>query len=325
MEKIGNSCIVDTVYALALYLLYMPLAEVRRTRFFVGSSIPQECDEKLGCVVRFDTSALRRRITPALFVKTWLRCFYLRLFKISHTKVYGQDHIGFFGFLTGFKSYVLLEDAPGVYTRVLELPQFTSLNRKMSIIEIAIYAIRYGMMPSKSFGQSSSCITRIITYPSDASSPLLANRAYELVDFNNLWAGAKEEKKRYIMSVFGVTDSVVDVMSSCDTVFLTQPYREECHLTDDEWRAIIDQIVGEYSRNILIKVHPRDKFDYERHYPYLHVMKQPIPMQLLAALGVTVKRAVTINSSAIYSFPDNVDKVILGAQINEKIKVCCGQ
>ena len=69
----------------------------------------------------------------------------------------------------------------------------------------------------------------------------------------------------------------------------------------------------------MIKPHPRDKFDFDKYFPTIPVLRTYIPMQLLNFMGVMPHIAVTVNSTAISSLPNNVEKIMIGTKVNKKI------
>jgi len=234
MLKIEYSCIVDTVYGLALYFLYMPLPEIYKTMFFVWSNIPTTVDNQLKNVVRIDTADFNKKISPVRFAKFWILCAYYHFTHIIFTRIYGQDHIGIFGLLCGLKNYSLLEDAPGVFTRLPTHSQYLSLNTKRTRTELLLYILRFGMLPSSTFGQGRRCKNIIITSLADTLSPLLKSRNYELVNIDKMWKESNQEKQQLISDVFGITSNMISEMSHCETLFITQPYRDDLVVTDAE-------------------------------------------------------------------------------------------
>ena len=320
--KIKNTCIADTVYALALYLLYMPMSEIRKTRFFLGSVIPKTYSDKLDNVVRLDTAGQlngERKLPVLSILRVRLRFLFYSCFFLSGTCIFGQDHLAIFCMMIGLHRYTLLEDAPAVFSRLAGHRILDELMRPMCFRERVMHALRFGMLPYRFFGNSDKCLNRILTEPDDVRSPLIKGRCYELVNLKALWTAADEEKKNFLRGVFGLKDEVCAKFHGCETLFVTQPYREDAHLTDDDWAEVVKKILSCCTGKILIKVHPRDKFDYHRHFPELEIFDLPIPMQLLVFAGIQVKKVITINSSAIYSFPVDVEKIELGPDIHPKI------
>lgn len=321
---IKNCCIVDTVYGLALYLLYLPLSEVEQTVFYFGSKVPSFADKHFKHIVRIDTSRYDEKLSLISLIKLWLFFAYHHFVNVRHKKIYGQDHNCIFGLLTWSRPYTLLEDAPGVFGRLPSVPYYMALVGERSFFKVLLHVLRFGIIPSRTFGQGPNCRNIIITEKSDLESPLLNNKHSTLVNFNAMWSASSDEKKQFVLGVFGITAAVIKQFSECDTLFLTQPFREDCGVADAEWIAIVGGIVKKYPGKFMIKVHPRDGFQYEQEFPQVKVFKAPVPQQLISIFGTNVKRVITINSSAIYSFPDDVEKIILGSQINEKIASYCG-
>lgn len=316
--RVRNSCIVNTTYSLALYLLYMPLEEILVTRFFVGPAISSEVASHLPYVYRFDTNDDFGRFRFWGLVKFRLKTIFIHIFYVLGTRVYGLDHLHFFEMVLGFKKYTLLEDAPGIFNRCLTVRSVCPRSERMSLLECVRHVLRFGVLTARTFGTNGQCVNRILTDPNDVKSKVLLGRRYELVDLRNLWDAALEEKKRFVRDMFGMNAEVVSAVSGCSSLFFTQPYYNDLNLTDDEWTSVLDPVLRR--GDVAIKIHPRDSFDYAKYYPNVPVLKCSAPMQLLCLETLPFKKAITINSTAVSAMPENIEKVILGPEVHPKIK-----
>ena len=96
-------------------------------------------------------------------------------------------------------------------------------------------------------------------------------------------------------------------------------------MSSEEVVAVYRSSIETYrGTGIVIKPHPRDKFDYESVFPDCKVLKTRIPMQLLCAFGVRFERVITPFSTAVSEFPEDTEIVWLGSAGNKKIEAICG-
>lgn len=319
--RVRNSCIVNTTYTLALYLLYMSMEEIQRTRFFVGPAVIDRIASRLPVVYKFDTKDQFGRVRFWGLLKFRIKTILIHLFYILPTKVYGLDHLPFFEMILGFKKYILLEDAPEIFTRCLEVRIVSPRTAPMTVKGYICHWLRFGVLTGRRFGSNGQCVNRILTDPKDVSSPILRGRKYELVDLKGLWAKASEVKRSFIREVFGIETDIMKSVEGCSTLFFTQPYYDDLKLTTEEWMSVLDPVLKQ--SGVAIKIHPRDTFDYAKYYPNVPILNCAAPMQLLCLDPVPFKKAITINSTAVSAMPDCVEKVVLGAGVHPKILAAC--
>ena len=103
-----------------------------------------------------------------------------------------------------------------------------------------------------------------------------------------------------------------------DLLILSQPFVEDCGLSFEEMIELYKPYVEKY-KHVVIKVHPRDKFDYESYFPNVEIMTNQAPMQLLNAMGVVYPNALTVCSTALSAMPSETNRIYLGTKVNAKI------
>ena len=317
MEKPLNTCIVDTTYTLSLYLLYVAEADIQRTVFFVGNAIPESISSKLTNVIRIDNSKNKYGRKVDVFMRRIESLFRWR-FRFN-TIMYAQDHLAFSAHLIGHHSYVLLEDAPNIYTNYKNIsfmrPDFAS-----SLYKRLGRYILLGPIGKCKLGTNSQCIDRLVTSERDLQSDILKGRKTTLLNLTELWNKSSDDKKKYIMDVFGIEDLVMRQSMSCSTILFSQPLMEDCGLSEQEMKEIYAPYISQYSaEGVVIKPHPRDKFDYFKHFPQVMILDCKAPMQLLSAMGMNFKRAITVCSSAVSSMSDDTEIVWIGSKVNDKV------
>ena len=318
---IKNICLVDTTYALSLYLLKMTLCEIRDTLFFVGNAIPKEISSHLPHVIHID-------MKDEDWTKSWKAKMIYRIkimWKLSFIyfpwiKCYAQDHLSFSDIVIWNKKYTLIEDAPHAYKCVDSVVYLTPFEpyRGSTLKWRLKYHLVHGPIYGRKFGTNGQCINRWVTTIEDLESNYIYNKPHEYIDYIKLWTDANEEKKIYIKEVFNVSKELIDFGQGADLLICSQPLVEDCNLSEEEVVIIYGPHICK-SGNVVIKPHPRDNFDYKKHFSQVYVMDTKAPMQLLNAMGMTFKKALTISSTALSALPSNTEKIYLGTKVNKKI------
>lgn len=315
MRHIKHICIVDTTYTLSLYLLYMSMDEIKKTLFFAGDTINNEIKKKLPNVVCVPTkkndwkTALNYKLTKYLRWPEFLWC-----------DLYAQDHIAYSDVLIGCKKYVFIEDSPGTFSQldgVSFLRPFKPDNGN-TIKRRIKYLLRHTSLYGQTFGTNSQCVKRIITNKADTQTHYIQGKGYELVSLIDLWKESSTEKKEYILDVFSVTKEALQATEQANLLILSQPFVEDCGLSAQEMADIYKPYMEKYG-HIIIKIHPRDHFDYKAYFPDVEILKNNAPMQLLNAIGLVCPVALTVCSTALSAMPDNTERIYLGTKVNDKI------
>lgn len=318
MSKITNICLVDTPYALSIYLLKMSMDDIRQTKFFTSGSVNFRVLDKLpnGCISYWNYE-------PIASWKQMVKVRIDRLFKYPYifwAKLYAQDHLAMSAQLIGRKNYTLVPDSPTCF----ETWEGSPLQPHCYPISdnwtrrIKNWLSYKHTMYHQMYGTNEQCINRWIVNESEAETTYVKNKRYELIDPYQLWQNADDEKREFILRVYEIDTILLSELQEADTLILTQPLREDCKLSDDEYRQIYEPYIRKYP-NTIIKPHPRDKFDFEKYFPNTLVLKSYAPMQLLNYMGIVPRRAITVCSSAISAMPDSVEKISIGTKVNKKV------
>lgn len=315
MLRYRYTCIVGTVYAFLVYLLYSSYDAIKRTRFFIGDSIARSVCEKIDGAVYLDTEATWDDIP-----KFRKYAFWHYRWKILFTKVFAQDHFGFSPALIGFSPYTLIEDGSGFYTYCMNTQYFAKTFGAKGIRSSIRQTIQYGPTYGKTVGRSVFCRNRLVTAPNDVNSDVLTGRKYELIDLESLWKNASKEKQNYILGLFDLQKEVVDTLSNYKVILLTQNYVTFKAIEEEELVEVYRKALEPYDeREVIIKPHPNDKVPYQKYFPKAYIMPSYIPMQLMQMIGMKIDVAITINSTAVSMFPKETKIVWLGGQCHPKL------
>lgn len=307
--KKQNSFIGVTPYALLLYMLYTDEDKLKKTVYFVGKNL-QDCNlpakVNMPDVTPYTTKSL---------IHYRLKCLKYR-FCLMKTNIYAQDHLSFSAPLIDNLKYTELEDCPNYFSvlvsRVPKEPPF------VPCIGSYIYNIKVGRIYNRYGGFNPWCINRIVTTDSDVNLFGRLGLHCEQVNLSQLWKEASSSKKQFIKNVFSLSE--VENLISKKVVIFSQPLVKDAHFTCEEFAALYRPYIEKFGvENILVKIHPRDEFDYKKYFPGITTLKTKAPQQLLSAMGIKFKIAITVCSSAVSSMDEDCEIVWIGAEVDDRI------
>ena len=315
MNKIRNICIVDTAYTLSLYLLYMPMSDIQATLFFVGGTINSTIRNKLPNVVYLSPDKCNWKTNLLFQIAKYFRwpCF-------LWSSIYAQDHIAYSDILIGRKNYTFIEDSPGTFSQLdsVSFLRPSKHERGENFKRRFKYWCSHTSINGQTFGTNNQCVNRIITFPNDVNTKYIKNKPYQLVSLTDLWNNSEEIKKEFILDLFSISKQTLVDASHVDLLILSQPFVEDCGLSTEEMINLYKPYIEKY-KSVVIKIHPRDKFDYKKYFPNVEIMNNQAPMQLLNAVGVVYPVALTVCSTALTAMPQETKRIYLGTKINNKI------
>lgn len=302
------SFIGDTTYALLLYLLYATDDMLQKTTYYVGKTLagfPLSPKVVMSPINPYNNKNL---------IKYRIRCLKYR-FRLKRTAIYAQDHLPFSAPLIDNLPYTVLEDCPNFFT-VLDSHQDESSYRDS--FNARRYNFCVGRLLNRHGGFNPYCINRIVTTNSDR---LLFERMHlqvTLCDLKLLWQEASSYKKELVLNAFGIKNQTDEI--SHQIILFSQPLISDCHFSVDEQVAIYKPYIDRFgAERILVKLHPRDHFDYAKYFPGIAVLKTNAPQQLLSLMGVSCKTAITVCSSAVSSLGNDTEIIWIGAEADERI------
>lgn len=303
------SFIGDTTYSLMLYLLFSSDDMLHNTTFFVGQNLAS-CSLNKKIVM-----PLLKTYSNKSLMQYRIQCLQYRGL-LRKTTIFAQDHLYFSAPLIDNLRYNVLEDCPNFFTvlnsRIPKEPPFVpSLGANWQNFCLGRIYNRYG-------GYNPYCLKRIITSNSDKNLFERQNLECEQVNLYELWADSSEWKKQFVKDIFDLND--MGEVCSRRIVIFSQPLMEDACLSNKELASIYKPYIEKYgAENILVKLHPRDNFDYKKHFPNINVLKTKAPQQLLSLMGVKFKIAITVCSSAVSSMDDDCEIVWIGSEIDKRI------
>lgn len=317
-------CITDTTYGLSLFLLITSIEDIKKTKFYIGDSVSNSIRDRIPHAVKIENNEfISKNKSFKYLLLLRLKWLFNRLDTIF-AQIFAQDHHWFSPQLIGFRKYTLIEDAPFVYSIYNRLPFFKDgILKRFNNNLLNNFII--GPICNGSLGRNKYCKNRIVTETSDINSCLLKNKNYTLINYNEYWKNSSTKKKELIKLIFDINTNTIDVLKTSNIIIFTQPYIFDCGLSEQEMINIYGPYIKKYANDgVLIKPHPRDTLNYHKYFPQTKVLNTKAPMQLLNAIGLKCKIAITVSSSAISSLPTTTKIIWIGNKVNPKIQKVYG-
>ncbi|MCR4813150.1 MAG: glycosyltransferase family 52 protein [Bacteroidales bacterium] len=321
-SDIQNVCMTSSIYALLQYLLlFDDDTVIHKTCYMVGNAVNEEISSKLPAI-HFQGKQTGTLWTPS----RWLYKLYLRLSRdirfpfLKRTKIYGHD-MGFLAPLIGKRDYFFLSDGPLCMSQNMQenSAEYQRQLRKHRTLTGRMEGFLYGKVAIWTWGNNDQCKEFYMTEENRSVS--FKDKPVHIRSLKEMWDESSNEKKQFIQYVFNVTKEDLTLLKSKNLMFLTQPMIKDGILSENEYIDVLNNIFSRYDTSqMLLKLHPRDDFDYKKHFPKIDVYSKPVNMQLLVLLGTNVERAITICSSSVNSFPESVEVDWFGVGLHPKLE-----
>ncbi len=321
-SNISQVCIASSQHALLQYLLLFDDYTVKyKTFYMLGYGIGTDISAHLPAC-HFGTSpTARKHSLMRMLDKVLIRIFkYAKFPFLRSADIYALDW-GFAAPLIGRRQYSLLADCPLFMSHNMQETSgefLRQLHQKHSL-EGRLERWLIGNIAISGHGNNPQCQRFFLT--EENVSPVLKNKEIHIQSLQCLWDNASNDKKNFVATTFNVAQSDVDGISGRDIMFMTQALITDAILSETEYLHLLNRLFSRYDQSkLLIKLHPRDRFDYRRYFPDVAVYDKPVNIQLLVLMGTSVSKAVTICSSSINAFPETVDVEWLGVEAHPALK-----
>jgi len=321
-SAITHVCVTPSLFPFLQYLLLVEEEIAREhTYYFFTDVIPITIRKRLACTCYFqhpDSSiylALKKRLhkLAIAFFKTLKYPF----LKTAH--IYAFDYPVLCLYI-GNRKYHMLSDAPQCFTYNMQADS-DEYRRQITRRHSFLWWIQkfiYGDIYSDYYGNNKWC--QVIHLTEENQSPILENKNISIQSLENLWSTSSDSKKQFVLSLFDITQEDIKLLSSRPILFFSQPLKDDCNLSEDEYFSILNRLFSHYkTQDILIKTHPRDKFDYAKYFPEIPVYSKSVNSQLLQLIGLIPKKVVTFFSSAVEAFPESVECDYYGTDFHAKV------
>lgn len=321
-NEVENVCISGSLYALMQYLLLFDEdVTTKHTCYFLGYGVSREVSAQLPAI-HIGMHQTGTIWTPSRWWdKIWLRLSKKKRFPFLKTaRIYALDS-GFASPLIGKRSYSLLSDGPLCMSQNMQptSADYLRQERKHRTLIGRLEGLLYGTVAISTWGNNQQCKEFFMT--EENVSPVFGTRPVYVQSLGDLWNSATDNQRALVRRVYAVGDNDVRLLNSKSVMFLTQPMLKDRILNEREYLDLLHRIFSHYDiSQVLLKLHPRDNFDYHRYFPEVAIYSKPVNMQLLVLLGTNVKRAVTICSSSVNSFPESVEVDWYGPDVHPKVR-----
>ena len=128
-------------------------------------------------------------------------------------------------------------------------------------------------------------------------------------------------EKETITNIF-LNDNIK--INNNSVLILTQPLSEDSLCSSEEEKIkIYSNILKEYcadEKDVVLKVHPRDKTNYEKYFNNITILSNKFPMEILTfSPDLKFKKILTVSSSAIETIKNCDEKIVLGMDYINKV------
>lgn len=150
--------------------------------------------------------------------------------------------------------------------------------------------------------------------------PTSIKKKVEIINLKKLWEEKTIEERSKILNFFDINLEKLKRIKSKKYLLLTQPLSEDGTLNEKEKIEIYSNILSNYDlKNIVIKVHPREKLDYKNIFPEVEILDEYFPVELFKIFNIEPEKVITIFSSAVFGIAKRENIDFYGTEINEKI------
>ncbi len=300
--KSERVCVVSTVYAFLLYLLYHSTEEIEDTFFVFDSFFPDDITIKI-----VNGYHLRKSPSSSWYKELWYYKKVIRKYlpKLSKsTIIFAQDHTTSEVIYLSSHQYTFIEDSQQICKRFYDTPYGKSHVASRKTIKCKIASLLLGPLYRRGMADNSQAVRLLLTKEDD--SVFLANKERLFVPNidHTLWNSFSEGKKQLFIKIFNLDKDVMKIGNDDKILLLTDPLAESKSVSVDEQIRIYKEIMSYYDESkVIIKLHPRDRFfDYRKLFPKSLVLDRSFPAELFSLLDVSFNRVVTTISSAINPF-----------------------
>ncbi len=310
INQYNRVCILDTLRPLFLYLLISSQEEIQSTYFFFSEGVAPSIRKNLPHTFISKFQYKRYGRLGAYLYRMILRfTASCRWSVLRKAELFAQDHEFYAMSLIGSRNYTLLEDGSANYT-------FT--RRKHSPID-PLRRFLFGAPVAGPYGDNPKAKEIIMTGLYD--TPFMREKNTTKIDINALFYATDTDKQNKIMQIFGIQRTDIKDLAQKSVVLFTQTFSEDKIMSESEKVEVYKNILSRYDNSqIVIKTHPRETTDYRKLFPGIYIFDKIVPMELLSALGVRFKKAVTVNSTAAASLPYQVEIDWVGIKIHPAIE-----
>ena len=143
----------------------------------------------------------------------------------------------------------------------------------------------------------------------------------KIIDIKKIWNQLNLDSQSRILNIFGLDIEKLKLVETRDIILFTQPFSEDKIISENEKIELYRKIIEKYNKNsLMIKVHPREKTEYDKIFKNVMLLEKGFPAELLLLIDkLRFKKVVTISSTAVSVFLKSSDIDFYGSEIHPKI------
>lgn len=321
-DDVTHVCIAPNTYPLIQYLLLMDDDVVfHHTYYFLDDTVSSRIRSILPCyeckhINKTITDKIMKRIHKIRF--RFLRSLYFPFLKTA--EIYAFD-LPYLNICIGNRSYQLLADAPHWLTLNMQFNSQTYIRHQIEANSLMGKVRRFiwGNQFLNYFGNNNQC--KVVHLTEENQSLVLEGKKVCVNSLSSMWNKASKIKKNFILNLIDITEDDMRLLSGRPYVFFSQPLINDCDLTEMEYVEILKKIFQNYpQKDMIIKTHPRDHFNYRKFFPKIELYTKPVNSQLLLMMGYNPRKVITICSTAIEGFPETIECDYYGIIVHPKVE-----
>lgn len=319
MERKKNLCMITTLYSLLEYLLYASEKEINETTYIFENWIPDSITSHFEN--KYKLPLFNKRYQwDRKYCRIWLRYYKWRyLPNFDDYNLIAHDHLFYSSVFIGNRKYTMLEDGPRIFSQISVDKQNNMYAYRRYLRFQKIRKLLFGPIDGYLFGTHPQCTDLIVTSMDIADQ--LKGKNIHYFNLFEAWKNASNEKKQFILKVFGISEQLIQQIGDRDIVYFTDSFCNDGVLSLDEYRDLNRRILSKYdTERMVIKPHPRDfNSFYQEDFPNVIVLPSFVPSQLLDMIGLRFKKAVTVISSSVFNMDYPIEVDWYGLKVHPKI------
>ena len=238
----------------------------------------------------------------------------LREIQNEEAKLYGVDFLAMGKRIFFKEKLYMIEEGTATYTCLKEKKSLKSL-----LIKIFNKLFFLGER-NKVYGYGEKVKKIYLTENLCREIPKGLEKKAEIINLKELWNKKSEEEKKIILNVFDFNPEILKKVNENTVMLFTQPLSEDNVITEEEKIELYSKIIKKYkNQSVIIKSHPREETDYSMYFSNCYIMKEKYPVEILELVGIKIKKAITIFSTAAFGLGKDVEIDFYGTEVHPKL------
>ncbi|MFR9603340.1 MAG: glycosyltransferase family 52 [Rikenellaceae bacterium] len=285
--------------------------EIEDTFFFFGERIPRSTSARLNSTHMSAATYRRFKTSYRLFLRfsrSW-RWPFLRT-----AKIFGQDHLFYSPGLLLDRDMTVIEDGTANYSKEALKPHRPKAKFKNWLYGPRVNQPEFGASP----------LDKKIILTGIGPTPDELKEKAEVIDIKALWSAKSPEDREWILSLYGINSSKLELLKGKRAILLTQTF-ERCGVPEDVVVEVYRGLIkGVDPRELVIKPHPASTLDYKKYFPDAFIFEDKIPMELLTFIGVEFDDVYTVSTTAALSMSPKTRVHFAGTSVHPLILKAIG-